>query len=159
MAKGYKVNDPIDIRIRCDGNPASDNPTIVVYDEVDDTFATLTIGAGLTQVGTTRLVKGVFTPDNIGEWSAYATDDTGMEIVKGYSVGNYSILSIGAKVATLEAKSDAQDVQIAANQAAVIAGQAAVAAAITAQDAQMVANQAATIAAIATLSGGGGHFA
>jgi hypothetical protein len=158
MAKGYKVNDPIDIRIRCDGDPASDNPTIVISDEVDGTFATLTIGAGLTQVGTTRVVKGVFTPDNIGEWSAYATDDTGMEIIKSYSVGAYSILSIGAKVATLEAKSDATDVQIAANQAAVIAGQAAVAAAIAAQDAQMVSNQSAMLAAIAALGGGGGHF-
>jgi len=118
MAKGYKVNEPIRIRIRCNGDPASDNPTVVIYDEVDGTFATLTLGTGLTQVGTTRIVKGEFTPDTVGEWSAHAIDDQGLDVVKTYSVGQYSIVSIGAKVATLEAKIDAQDVQIAANQLA-----------------------------------------
>ncbi|MCP4994781.1 MAG: hypothetical protein GY934_13520 [Gammaproteobacteria bacterium] len=159
MAKGYKVNDPISIRIRCDGDPATDNPTIVIKDEVDGVHATLTIGSGLTQVGTTRIVKGTFTPDALGEWSAEATDDAGLDLVKAYSVGNYSITSIGAKVATLEAKQDAQDVAIATNQAALVAGQAAAAAALAAQDAQIAGNHVAVLAAITAVgSGGGGHF-
>jgi len=118
MAKGYKVNEAIDIRIRCNGDPATDNPSLVIYDEVDGVNATLTLGSGLTQVGSTRIVKGTFTPDAVGEWSAHATDDQGLDVIKAYSVGQYSIVSIGAKVATLEAKIDAQDLQIAANQLA-----------------------------------------
>lgn len=137
MAKGYKVNEPIEIRIRCNGDPASDNPTVIIYNEVDGVHATLTIGSGLTQVGSTRIVKGSFTPDALGEWSAHATDDQGMDVIKVYSVGQYSITSIGAKVATLDAKIDAQDVVLAANHAALLTA----------------------IDALGTLTaGGGGHF-
>ena len=66
MAKGYKVNEVIEFRLRCNGDPATDNPTVVIYDELDGVEATLQIGSGLTQVGSTRVVKGTFTPDAQG---------------------------------------------------------------------------------------------
>lgn len=133
MSRGYKVNEAINFRLRCNGDPATDNPTVVVFDEVDGVFATLTIGAGLTQIGSTRLVKGTFTPDAEGEWSTHAYDDEGLELIKQYSVGQHSISSNGAKAASIEAKIDAQDILATTRH-----------------------NQ--ILAAINSIGGGGGHF-
>jgi len=120
MAKGYKVNEVIEFRLRCNGDPATDNPTVVIYDELDGVEATLQIGSGLTQVGSTRVVKGTFTPDAQGEWSLIATDDLGLEVTKQYSVGVYNLAAVGAKIATIEAKIDAQDLVTASNHTAVL---------------------------------------
>lgn len=133
MAKGYKVNESIHFRIRCNGDPTTENPTVVVLDELDGVFETLTVGAGLTQLGSSNIVKGTFTPDNIGEWTLEASDDNGLDLVKLYSVGNHSISSNGAKIATVEAKIDAQDTLATTRHTALLA-------------------------AIANVSNGGGHF-
>ena len=112
--KTYKVGDTIKFRIRTDGDPATDNPTATVHDETDTPLSPdLTIGAGLTQVGSTRIVVGTFTPDADGEWSVHMVDDTGMDLVKQFFVGDFSIESIGANVASVEAKVDAQDTVLA----------------------------------------------
>ena len=102
----HKINEPISFIFRANGDPSVDNPTAVVRDEVDGVFATLTIGSGLTQVGASRMVRGEFTPDANGQWSVQVTDDAGLDIVKQFNVGDYSLLSIGANVATNEAKLD-----------------------------------------------------
>lgn len=104
--KTFKVGEVIKFRVRIDGDPTSDNPTAIVLDETDTTEATLTLGTGLTQVGSTKIVKGEFTPDAAGMWSVHITDDTGMDLVKQYPVGNFSIESIGAVANTVEAKVD-----------------------------------------------------
>ena len=111
--KNYKVSETIEIRVRTDGDPASDNPTVVIYDEAEGEFVTLTIGDGLTQVGTTRAVKGSFVPDAAGVWMAKMTDDTGMELLKAYAVGDYSVMALGTMLAALDSKVEAQDLVLA----------------------------------------------
>lgn len=120
--KTFKVGDTIPFRVRTNGDPASDNPTATIYDEADAADPTLlTIGAGLTQVGLTKIVTGSFIPDVAGQWSINIVDDDGMDLVKEYIVRDHSIESIGggiatvgSGVATVEAKVDAQDVVLAA---------------------------------------------
>ena len=55
-----------------------------------------------------------------GEWSLIATDDLGLEVTKQYSVGVYNLAAVGAKIATIEAKIDAQDLVTASNHTAVL---------------------------------------
>jgi hypothetical protein len=101
--KTWKVGDAIPFRVRIDGDPATDNPTATIYDETGAAEPTLlTIGAGLTQVGTTKVVTGSFTPDAVGEWAITIKDDAGLDLVKQYIVRDDSVESIGAKL-------DAQD--------------------------------------------------
>lgn len=105
--KTWNIGDTIPIRVRIDGDPTTDNPTAVVYDETDAPFGTpLTIGSGLTQVGTTKVVTGSFVPDANGAWSVTMVDDTGLDVVKQFYVGNYSLATIGALAATVEGKID-----------------------------------------------------
>lgn len=136
MAKGYKVGEPIEVRFRCNGDPAVVNPTLVVLDETNGVFETLTLGSGLSVISG-RTVGGSFTPDELGEWQATATDDTGLEIIKLYSVETYSINSVGVLAAENEN-------------------------AIALLDAKVDLNQTDVLASIASLSaligGGGGHF-
>lgn len=102
----YKVGEEIPFRARINGDPTSDNPTATVLDELDAVHATLTLGSGLAQVGSTKIVKGSFTPDEAGVWTLHLVDDEGLNIVKEYAVGDYNLNSIGANVATNEAKLD-----------------------------------------------------
>jgi hypothetical protein len=109
--RAWKVGDTIPFRVRISGNPATDNPTATVRDETDTIEGIpLTLGAGLTQVGSTRIVKGSFVPDAVGAWSVQVVDDTGLDVVKQFAVGISSIQSIVAGVATIEAKIDAQNI-------------------------------------------------
>lgn len=120
--KTFKVGDTIPFRVRCNGDPATDNPTATVYDEADVPMAPpLTIGSGLTQVGTTKIVVGSFVADAAGEWSVSIVDDAGMDQVKEFIVRGDSIESIGGGVTAvsggivvLDGKIDAQDVVLAA---------------------------------------------
>jgi hypothetical protein len=108
--KTWKIGDTIPFRARISGNPVVDNPIATVRDETDTIEGTpLTLGSGLTQVGATKIVKGSFVPDAQGIWSVQIVDDTGMDIVKQFIVGDYSISSIGALAATIESKIDAQN--------------------------------------------------
>ncbi len=62
--KTFKVGDTIPFRVRCNGDPATDNPTATVYDQADTPVVPdLTIGSGLAQVGTTKVVVGSFVAD------------------------------------------------------------------------------------------------
>jgi len=126
--KTYNVGDTIAFRARCNGDPASDNPTAQVYDEADAVFGTaLTIGSGLTQVPGTKIVVGSFVPDEVGEWSVSIVDDAGMDVVKQFAVRNTSIEQVGSgiavvvnDVAAVDAKIVAQDLvlqEILANTA------------------------------------------
>lgn len=146
--KTYKIGDTIKFRIRTDGDPATDNPTATVYDETDVAVVPdLTLGSGLTQIGSKRIVKGSFVPDENGIWSVNIIDDTGLDLVKQFIVGDYSIESIGGLAATLESKVDAQDVVMDD----IGAGTAAVNIKVDAQDLVLAD-------ILAKASGGGGHF-
>lgn len=101
----YKVGEPIKFAFRVKGDPLTANPVVEVYDEVDVLFATLS-ASDLSQIGSTKLFVGEFTPDAEGEWTIRGTDDNGSEIVKQYPVGTFGVQDIGAGVATNEAKID-----------------------------------------------------
>jgi len=112
--KTYKIGDTIKFRVRTDGDPATDNPMATVYDEADVAVTPdLTLGSGLEQVDSKKIVKGSFVPDENGIWSINIVDDTGLDLVKQFIVGDYSIESIGGLAATLESKVDAQDLVLA----------------------------------------------
>lgn len=131
--KTWLVGDTIPFRVRTNGDPASDNPTATVLDNLDALVgAPLTIGDGITQVGTTKVVKGSFIPTVAGEWSVTITDDAGMNLVKEYIVRTASIESIGT-------------------------GLNAVAGSLVAIDGKVTA-QDAVLAAILAQTQGGGHF-
>ena len=112
--KTFKVGDTIPFRVRCNGDPATDNPTATVYDETDIPEGDpLTVGSGLTQVPGTKIVVGSFVPDAEGQWSVQIVDDTGMDRVKEFIVRNASIESIGGVVGSLGGQLDAQDMVLA----------------------------------------------
>jgi len=113
--KTWKVGNTIPFRVRISGSPATDNPIATVRDATDTVVGTpLTLGAGITQVGATKIVKGSFLADAAGIWSVQVVDDLGMDIVKQFIVGNFSIEAVGGIVATVEAKVDAQNLVLSA---------------------------------------------
>lgn len=120
--KTFLVGDTIPFRVRTNGDPAADNPTATVYDEGDvPVVPDLTLGSGLTQVGSTKIVVGSFVPDAVGQWSVNIVDDAGMDQIKEFIVRGDSIESIGsgltnvtAGVATIDGKVDAQDLVLQA---------------------------------------------
>ena len=120
--KTFKVGDTVPFRVRINGDPTTDNPTATIYDEADAADPTpLTVGAGLTQVGSTKVVVGSFVPDAAGQWSVIIVDDAGLDRVKEFIVRDASIESIGTGVlavaggvATVESKVDAQDLVLQA---------------------------------------------
>ena len=110
----WKVGDTVPFSARISGDPASDNPTAIVYDETNDIEATLTIGSGLTQVSSTKIVIGSFVPDTAGEWRVQFVDDTGMDVIKQFIIGSHSVESVGGGIGAIDAKIDAQDLVLAA---------------------------------------------
>ena len=119
--KTFKVGDVIPFRVRTNGDPASDNPTATIYDQADVASpTTLTLGDGLTQVGSKKIVSGSFVPDAAGQWSINIVDDKGMDLVKEYIVRTHSIESIGsgitgvtAGIVAIDGKVDAQNLVLA----------------------------------------------
>lgn len=112
--KTFKVGDTVPFRVRCNGDPATDNPTAQVFDETDTPEGVaLTLGAGLVQVPGTKIVVGSFVPDAEGQWSVNIVDDTGMDRVKEFIIRGFSIESIGNDVNSIESKVDAQDLVLA----------------------------------------------
>jgi len=112
--KTFKVGDTVPFRARINGDPVTDNPTAVVYDQADTAVATpLTIGDGLTLVTGTKIVVGSFVPDAEGQWSVHIVDDSGMDRVKEFIVRGHSVESLGIGLQTVEDKVDAQDLILA----------------------------------------------
>jgi len=116
--KTYMIGDTIVFRVRIDGDPTVDNPTAVVRDPSEAIVGSpLTLGSGLTQVDSTRVVVGSFVPTAAGEYSVSLVDDTGLDVVKQFHVGPASIESLGTSMGTanagivsLEAHLAAQDI-------------------------------------------------
>jgi hypothetical protein len=103
----YKVGDTVTFRVRCNGDPAVDNPTAQVFDETNtEEGVALTIGAGLTQVPGTKIVVGSFTPDIVGEWSVNILDDKGMDQVRQFKIGAADVDVIGGGITTVDSKID-----------------------------------------------------
>lgn len=112
----YEVNQPIEFKYRCNGDPATANPVVEILDETDGLFTTLTVGGtppnDLNQIGTKKLFKGVFTPDEVGVWTVHGTDDNGGDQAKDFAVGAKGIQTIAEAVVTIDGKVDGLDTKI-----------------------------------------------
>lgn len=112
--KTFKVGDTIPFRVRISGDPTTDNPTATILDEANAPHATpLTIGSGLTQVGSTKIVVGSFVADAVGQWTVSIVDDTGLDRIKEFIVRDHSIESVGNGIGALQAQLTAQDLVLA----------------------------------------------
>lgn len=101
--KDYKINEAIRVIYRA--IPGSTSVNMDVYDETD----TLDSGqsGAMTQLGSSDRWIGTFTPDANGNWSINITDSKGGDVIRDYSVGDYNVDSVGAGVASVDAKIDA----------------------------------------------------
>jgi hypothetical protein len=134
--KTFRVGDTVPFRVRIGGDPATDNPTAIIYDQANAAFGVpLTIGSGLTLVAGTKIVVGSFIPDAAGDWSVNVVDDSGLDVVKEIIVRDHSVESIGGNLGILDGKITVVDGKM---------------------DAQSLA--LAQILAATTSTGGGGHF-
>ena len=106
--KNYKIGEAITVIVRMSAGSTSVN--MDVYDELE-ALDGVQSGA-MTQIGTSKRWKKIFTPDAEGDWHIEVQDDLGGEAIKHYSVGQFNINTIGADVATLDAKVDAIDVKV-----------------------------------------------
>lgn len=108
----HEINDPIAFKYRCNGDPSTANPTVDILDEEDGVDHTLVVGVdpdpavNLIQKGTSRIFKGVFTPDAVGVWSIHGTDENGGDLVKDYAIGPIGVQTMGAAIVTVDAKVD-----------------------------------------------------
>lgn len=101
--KNYKINEAIRVLYRA--IPGAVSANMDVYDETD----TLDVGqsGAMAQIGSTDRWIGNFTPDANGNWSINITDSKGSDVIRDYSIGNYNVDSVGAGVASVDAKVDA----------------------------------------------------
>ena len=108
--KNYKVNEAIQVRYQASGAGTGLTVDMVVFDELD------VEDVGQTTTMIEKEVSGrytaTFTPDAEGEWSLHIADSAGGKVVKQYSIGEYNVTSVGAKVATVESKVDAIDSKV-----------------------------------------------
>ena len=110
----YEVNSVIEFNYRCNGDPATASPVAEVLDEagVVDVQSPVT----LTQIGSTRLFKGSFTPDALGVWAVHITDANGGDVVKDFAVGVIGVGSglqaIAAGVVVIDGKIDGLETKI-----------------------------------------------
>jgi len=110
----WKVGDTVPFSSRISGDPASDNPIAIIYDEANAIESTLTIGSGLTQIFGTKIVVGSFVPDVAGTWRVQFLDDAGLDITKQFIIGSHSVESVGGVLGVIDGKIDAQDLVLAA---------------------------------------------
>jgi len=111
----YELNSVIEFQYRCNGDPAVASPVCEVLDEAGLVDAQSPVT--LTQIGTTKLFSGTFTPDAVGNWSLHITDANGGDVVQAFAVGTLgiqtaaqniaaSVIVIDGKIDTLETKID-----------------------------------------------------
>jgi len=110
----YEVGSVIEFKYRCNGDQATASPAAEVLDDagVVDEQSPVT----LTQIGTTKLWKGSFTPDVVGVWAVHVTDANGGDQVKDFAVGTLGAQSaaqnIVAAVVIIDGKIDTLDGKI-----------------------------------------------
>lgn len=110
--KNYKVDDPIKVEYQASGAGSGLIVNMTVFDELDvEDVAQSTV---MAEKGSTGRYVATFTPDAEGEWSVHIVDSAGGKGVRQFSVGDYNVASIGAKITTVEGKVDALAVDVAA---------------------------------------------
>jgi len=110
----YEVNSVIEFKYRCNGDQAIASPVAEVLDDAGavDEQSPVT----LSQIGTTKLFQGSFTPDVVGVWAVHITDSNGGDVVKDFAVGAVGVGSglqaIAAGVVVIDGKIDTLDGKI-----------------------------------------------
>lgn len=109
----YEVGSVIEFKYRCNGDQATASPVAEVLDEDGNVDVQVPV---LTQIGTTKLFKGSFTPDVVGVWAVHITDDNGGDVVRDFAVGDIGVGSglkaIAAGVVIIDGKIDTLDGKI-----------------------------------------------
>lgn len=108
--KNYKINEVIKVEYQASGAGTGLAVNMKVYDELD--AEDVGQAAVMTEKSTSGRYKATFTPDAEGEWSVHISDSAGGKAVKQFSVGNYNVDSVGAKIVTVEGKVDIIDGKI-----------------------------------------------
>ena len=106
----YEVNQPIEFKYRCNGDPATADPVVEILDETGAADPLFVVA--LTQIGTSRLFKGEFTPDAIGVWGVHVTDSNGGDQVKDFAVGSTGVQTMAEAIVTIDGKVDTLDAKI-----------------------------------------------
>jgi len=102
--KNYKVDEAINVVYQAAGAKTGIVVTMNVYDEAEEIDAGQS--GAMTEIGASGRYQKEFTPDANGEWSVQIADAGGGKAVSTYSVGEFNVDSVGAAVATTEAKVD-----------------------------------------------------
>jgi len=103
--KRYKVDEPIRVLYQGKGVNSGLTVNMKVFDETDTEDVGQT--AAMTEIGSSGRYTAEFTPDAEGNWSVQVSDSAGGEAMLNYSVGTYNIQTIGATLASVDAKVDA----------------------------------------------------
>ena len=106
----YQIGQPIEFKYRCNGVAGTAEPiTVEILDEAGAPDAQVVT---LTQIGTTRLFKGVFIPDAVGVWAVHCVDSNGGDQVRDFSVGAVGVQSMAQLVVIIDGKIDGLDTKI-----------------------------------------------
>lgn len=109
----YEVNSAIEFKYRCNGDQSTASPVVEVLDEMGEVDIQVPV---LTQIGTTKLFKSSFTPDEVGVWAVHITDANGGDVVKDFAVGaigvGAGIKAIAAGVVVIDGKIDGLETKI-----------------------------------------------
>ena len=115
--KQFKINEPIEIVYQAPNRESGLSGGTAVVAEIflpndtkDSTFPDLE----LVEIGTSGVYKGLFTPDQEGEWKVVIHKSNGDgQVVKRYSVGAHNVNSVGAAIENVD--SDVAVVQTTAD--------------------------------------------
>lgn len=106
----YEKNSLIEFKYRCNGSSSTANPVAETIDE--DGVVDLLIVVTLTQVSTSRIWKGSFTPDASGVWGIHITDSNGGDVVKDFPVGDIGVQTMAEAIVTIDGKVDDLDSKV-----------------------------------------------
>lgn len=103
----YEKNTLVEFKYRCNGSPSTANPVAEAIDETGTVDPAIIVT--LTQVGTSRIWKGSFTPDASGVWAVHITDSNGGDAVKDFPVGDIGVQTMAEAIVTIDGKMDTLD--------------------------------------------------
>lgn len=108
--KNYPVGEAINVEYATDGFKSGETVTMAIFDE---TLAKDLVNfADVTMVERTDapIYDGSFTPDVQGEWLVLCSYGSGKgQVIKKFSVGGYSLDSVGQKIDTIETQTAGLD--------------------------------------------------
>lgn len=109
--KNFKIGESIEVQYQA-GNGESGLTILMKVVKPDKSFV-LGDPVTLTEVGNSGRYWASFVPDSMGEWSVQVerADGTG-KVTKAFSVGEYHIEDLGARLELVKGKLDDQNVNL-----------------------------------------------